>query len=249
MEKADALLLMDNGRIIKTGPPADILHLVESVPKFKDMKKRRNDKDSDEQGQEEAIETEAEESLQDKCLLHKEEEKKEGALDFQVYKAYWLAMGSCLALSILLSLLLMQASRNISDWWLSHWISSISQTANTSVMVFSASLPSTKLLLFSVAGLVSPIQALDTAPVPSNASLDVNFYLTVYGGIAGANSLFTIFRAFLFAYGTIRAAVVIHKRLLQRVIKVMVRKFRTGQSSCKSFCFLDPLFPGHSHLL
>lgn len=64
--------------------------------------------DSDEQGQEEATETEAEESLQDKCLLHKEEEKKEGALDFQVYKAYWLAMGSCLALSILLSLLLMQ---------------------------------------------------------------------------------------------------------------------------------------------
>lgn len=63
--------------------------------------------DSDEQGQEEVIETEAEESSQDKCLFHKEE-KKEGALDFQVYKAYWLAMGSCLALSILLSLLLMQ---------------------------------------------------------------------------------------------------------------------------------------------
>lgn len=227
LEKANALLLMDNGRIIKTGPPADILPLVESVPKFKDMNKRRNDKDSDEQGQEEVIETEAEESLQDKCLLHREEEKKEGALDFQVYKAYWLAMGSCLALSILFSLLLMQASRNISDWWLSHWISSISQTANTSVMASSTSLPSTKLLLFSIVGLVSPIQALDTAPVPSNASVDVNFYLTVYGGIAGANSLFTIFRAFLFAYGTIRAAVVIHKRLLQRVIKATVTFFDT----------------------
>ncbi|XP_052537401.1 ATP-binding cassette sub-family C member 10 [Tympanuchus pallidicinctus] len=227
LEKADALLLMDNGRIIKTGPPADILPLVESVPKFKDMNKRRNDKDSDEQDQEEVIETEAEESSQDKCLLHKEEEKKEGALDFQVYKAYWLAMGSCLALSILLSLLLMQASRNISDWWLSHWISSISQAANTSVMVSSASLPSTKLLLFSVVGLVSPVQVLNTAPVPSNASMDVNFYLAVYGGIAGANSLFTIFRAFLFAYGTIRAAIVIHKRLLQRVIKATVTFFDT----------------------
>ncbi|XP_021246016.1 multidrug resistance-associated protein 7 [Numida meleagris] len=227
LEKADALLLMDNGRIIKTGPPADILPLVESVPKFKHMNKRRNDKDSDEQDQEEIVETETEESSQDKCLLHKEEEKKEGALDFQVYKAYWLAVGSCLALSILLSLLLMQASRNISDWWLSHWISSISQTANSSVMVCSASLPSTKLLLFSVVGLVSPIQALDTAPIPSNGSVDVNFYLTVYGGIAGANSLFTIFRAFLFAYGTIRAAIVIHKRLLQRVIKATVTFFDT----------------------
>ncbi|NXC45297.1 MRP7 protein, partial [Penelope pileata] len=226
LEKADALLLMDNGRIIKTGPPADILPLVESFPKFKDVDKRQNDKAPDEQGQEEAVETKAEESFQDKHL-HKEEEKKEGALAFQVYKAYWLAVGSCLALSILLSLLLMQASRNISDWWLSHWISSISQTANTSVMVCSASLPSTKLLLFSVAGLVSPIQALDTAPVPSNGSRDVNFYLTVYGGIAGANSLFTIFRAFLFAYGTIRAATVVHNRLLQRVIKATVTFFDT----------------------
>ncbi|NXJ16927.1 MRP7 protein, partial [Odontophorus gujanensis] len=229
LEKADALLLMDNGRIIKSGPPADILPLVETVAKFKDANKRQNDKGLylASLGGQEVIETEAEESLQDKCLLQKEEEKKEGAVDFQVYKAYWLAMGSCLALSILLSLLLMQASRNISDWWLSHWISSISQTANASVMVSSASLPSTKLLLFSVAGLVSPIQTLNTAPVPSNGSVDVNFYLTVYGGIAGANSLFTIFRAFLFACGTIRAATVIHKRLLQRVIKATVTFFDT----------------------
>uniref|UniRef100_A0A8B9ZSI0 ATP-binding cassette sub-family C member 10 n=1 Tax=Anas zonorhyncha TaxID=75864 RepID=A0A8B9ZSI0_9AVES len=56
---------------------------------------------------------------------------------------------------------------------------------------------------------------------------DVNFYLMVYGSIAGANSLFTIFRAFLFAYGTIRAAVVIHNRLLQRVVKATVTFFDT----------------------
>lgn len=62
----------------------------------------------DEQGQEEAVETEAEESTQNNHLIHREEEKKEGAVAFQVYKAYWLAVGSCLALSILFSLLLMQ---------------------------------------------------------------------------------------------------------------------------------------------
>lgn len=61
----------------------------------------------DEQGQEEAIGTEGGESTQNH-LIHKEEEKKAGAVDFQVYKAYWLAVGSCLALSILFSLLLMQ---------------------------------------------------------------------------------------------------------------------------------------------
>ncbi|XP_072712731.1 ATP-binding cassette sub-family C member 10 isoform X5 [Ciconia boyciana] len=227
LKKADALLLIDNGRIVKTGTPADILPLVEAFPKFKDMDKRQKDKAPDEQGQEEAVETEAEESTQNNHLIHKEEEKKEGAVAFQVYKAYWLAVGSCLALSILFSLLLMQASRNISDWWLSHWISSISQTANTSVMVCSASLPSPELLLFSIVGLVSPIQTLDTTPIPSNGSLDVNFYLIVYGSIAGANSLFTILRAFLFAYGTIRAATVIHNRLLQRALKATVTFFDT----------------------
>ncbi|XP_054675056.1 ATP-binding cassette sub-family C member 10 isoform X1 [Grus americana] len=227
LEKADALLLIDNGRIVKTGTPADILPLVEAFPKCKDMDKRRKDKAPDEQGQEEAVETEAEESTQNNHLIHREEEKKEGAVAFQVYKAYWLAVGSCLALSILFSLLLMQASRNISDWWLSHWISSISQTANSSVMICSASPPSPELLLFSVVGLVSPIQALDTTPVPSNSSLDVNFYLIVYGSIAGANSLFTILRAFLFAYGTIRAATVIHNQLLQRALKATVTFFDT----------------------
>ncbi|XP_071662262.1 ATP-binding cassette sub-family C member 10 isoform X6 [Patagioenas fasciata] len=227
LDKADALLLIDNGRIIKTGTPADILPLVEAFPKFKNMDKRQKDKAPDEQGQEEAVETEAEESTQSNHLIHKEEEKKEGAVAFQVYKTYWLSVGSCLALSILFSLLLMQASRNVSDWWLSHWISSISQTANSSMMVCSASSPSPELLLFSIVGLVSPMQALDTTPVPSNGSLDVNFYLTVYGSIAVANSLFTILRAFLFAYGTIRAATVIHNRLLQRALKATVTFFDT----------------------
>ncbi|NXN27692.1 MRP7 protein, partial [Nycticryphes semicollaris] len=227
LEQADGLLLIDNGRIVKTGAPADILPLVEAFPKSKDVGKRQNNKAPDEQSQEEVTETEAEESIQSNHLINKEEEKKEGAVAFRVYKAYWLAVGSCLALSILFSLLLMQASRNISDWWLSHWISSISQTANTSAMVCSATSPSPELLLFSIVGLVSPVQALDTTPVSSNGSLDVNFYLIVYGSIAGANSLFTILRAFLFAYGAIRAATVIHNRLLQRVLKATVTFFDT----------------------
>ncbi|NXB70326.1 MRP7 protein, partial [Donacobius atricapilla] len=227
LEKADALLLMDNGRIVKTGTPADILPLVEAFPKFKDTDKGHKDKAPNEQQQEDTIKTEAEEPAQNNNLIHKEEEKKEGAVAFQVYKAYWMAMGSCLAISILFSLFLMQASRNISDWWLSYWISSISQTANTSAMACSASLPSPELLLFSTPGLVSSIQDLDKTPDPPNGSVDVNFYLIVYGSIAVANSLFTIIRAFLFAYGALRAAGVIHNRLLQRVLKATVTFFDT----------------------
>ncbi len=49
---------------------------------------------------------------------------------------------------------------------------------------------------------------------------DVKYYLMVYGILAGANSLFTLARAFLFAYGGICAAVGIHKHLLSSLLKV-----------------------------
>uniref|UniRef100_A0A8D0EXE4 Multidrug resistance-associated protein 7 n=1 Tax=Strix occidentalis caurina TaxID=311401 RepID=A0A8D0EXE4_STROC len=107
LEKADALLLIDNGTIVKTG----MLAVFSGIPlsyviltfDFASIPTA-----PDEPGQEEAIETEADESTQNNYLIHKEEEKKEGAVAFQVYKAYWMAVGSCLALSILFSLLLMQ---------------------------------------------------------------------------------------------------------------------------------------------
>ncbi|XP_075781109.1 ATP-binding cassette sub-family C member 10 isoform X2 [Pelodiscus sinensis] len=225
LENADTLLLMDNGRIVKIGTPSEILPLVEATPKVNEENKRRQNKVSSEQGQEEDMEIQTEELGQANCLLQREEEKKKGAVAFQVYRAYWLAVGSCLALSILFSLFLMQASGNVSVWWLSHWISNLPQTANISTRPLSASFPSPQLLLFSLAGLISRIQVLGTAPIYPNSTLDVNFYLTVYGGIAGANSFFTLLRAFLFAYGTIRAATVIHSRLLQRVMKAMVTFF------------------------
>ncbi|KAJ6651178.1 hypothetical protein lerEdw1_000730, partial [Lerista edwardsae] len=175
-----------------------------------------------ENSEEEDIEPEEEEPNQANSLLKQEEDKKEGAVAFQVYKAYWMAVGSCLALSILLSLLLMQASRNVSDWWLSNWISSLPHAENTSLRNLTV-LPSSQLLLFSPGGLVSPV----LASIPSNSTLDVNFYLTVYGCIAGANSIFTILRAFLFAFGTIHAATIIHNRLLKRVMKATMTFFDT----------------------
>lgn len=58
--------------------------------------------------QEEDVEPEEE---QPNCFLKQEEEKKEGAVAYHVYRAYWLAVGSCLALSVLLSLLLMQGKQ------------------------------------------------------------------------------------------------------------------------------------------
>jgi hypothetical protein len=49
---------------------------------------------------------------------------------------------------------------------------------------------------------------------------NISYYLTVYALFAGLNSVFTLFRAFLFAYGGIHAATNVHKRLLKTIIKV-----------------------------
>lgn len=51
---------------------------------------------------------------------------------------------------------------------------------------------------------------------------NITFYLVVYGAIAGANSVFTMFRAFLFAYGGILAAQSVHSKLLGAILKVSV---------------------------
>ena len=64
-----------------------------------------------------------------------------------------------------------------------------------------------------------PVTYMEIATV-TNISSEVKFYLTVYGCIAVTNTVFTAIRAFLFAYGGIRAATLIHNRVLDQVLKV-----------------------------
>ena len=105
---------------------------------------------------------------------------------------YWHAVGNFLAVSIFLSLILMQASRNYADVFLAHWVSNQDDITNSST---------------------------------SNST--VTQYLSIYGGIAAVNALFSFFRAFLFAYGGICAAKTIHQRLLGTVLKAKTWFFDT----------------------
>uniref|UniRef100_A0A4W5PKP4 ATP-binding cassette sub-family B member 6 n=1 Tax=Hucho hucho TaxID=62062 RepID=A0A4W5PKP4_9TELE len=212
VDKADVVILMDNGTIIKTGTPEEVLPLVEAVPK-----NRKNDKE--EQGPSNELFAEVE------CSLSGEEQKAVGGLAWKVYHAYWRAVGGALAVSILLSLLLMQASKNVSDWWLSHWISNLKNNGSAQSVLMPA-YSSPHLLLFSPGGLMYPVNIMETTPF-ANMTSEVKFYLTVYGSIAGANTIFTAIRAFLFAYGGIRAASVVHNRLLDTVLKATVTFFDT----------------------
>lgn len=119
-----------------------------------------------------------------------DEERSEGTVKLDVYSAYWKAVGLYVTPIILASLLLMQTSKNVCDWWLAHWVSpSVDNTTNVT------------------------------------SSQDPVFYLSVYGGIAAANSVFTLIRAFAFAYGGLKAAELIHKRLMDTILKVLFPSF------------------------
>lgn len=156
LEKADVVLLMENGRLVQAGPPSEILPLVQAVPKAWAEDGQESDPATAQSVQtpektKEGLDVEG--STSDRLL--QDESKKEGAVAFHVYRAYWRAMGPGLALAILFSLLLMQATRNAADWWLSHWISQLkaaknnSQEAPAPSSLSSEGLLSAQLLLFS----------------------------------------------------------------------------------------------------
>uniref|UniRef100_A0A668A9W6 ATP-binding cassette, sub-family C (CFTR/MRP), member 10 n=1 Tax=Myripristis murdjan TaxID=586833 RepID=A0A668A9W6_9TELE len=209
VDKADLVVLMDSGTIIRTG--------------------RR----SSEGMEEEEVEEEEPGSSNELCAEEGpdqsgQEQKQVGGLSWTVYRTYWASVGGALAASVLTALLLMQASKNVSDWWLSHWINELKNNGSSSGANGSspAAYSSPHLLLFSPGGLMSPVSSVLTSP-PGSVSSEVKFYLTVYGSIAAANTVLTAARAFLFAYGAVCAATVIHNQLLDSVLKATTSFFDT----------------------
>uniref|UniRef100_A0A8C0RI89 ATP binding cassette subfamily C member 10 n=1 Tax=Canis lupus familiaris TaxID=9615 RepID=A0A8C0RI89_CANLF len=230
LEKADLVLLMEAGRLLRAGPPSEILPLVQAVPKAWAEEGQEADSAAV-QSVGNLEKTKERLEVEEKTCGHllQEESKKEGAVALHVYRAYLRAVGLGLALAILLSLLLMQGTRNAADWWLSHWISQLKANKNNSQEVpaptnpGSTGLLSAQLLLFSPRNLYTSVFPLPKTA--SNGSSDIRFYLTVYATIAGVNSLCTFLRAVLFAAGTLQAAATLHRRLLCRVLMAPVTFF------------------------
>ncbi|XP_061536277.1 ATP-binding cassette sub-family C member 10 isoform X4 [Phycodurus eques] len=219
VDAADVVVVMENGNIVKTGSPAEILPYLEDAPNKHNNKRNWKEKGEDEEEEIPSSELRlGNDGSEDSGL----EKKQAGGLSWKVYHMYWAAVGGVLATSILMSLFAMQASKNVSDWWLSHWISALkSNSSAVSNRSCSDFLGSPRLLLFSAGSFMS---ALSPPPEPSS---EVRFYLAVYAAMAGANTVFTALRAFLFAYGAICAATAIHDSLLDRVIKATVYFFDT----------------------
>ncbi|XP_077460374.1 ATP-binding cassette sub-family C member 10 isoform X2 [Stigmatopora argus] len=220
VDAADAVALMENGTIVKMGSPAEILPLLEATPEHHNKESDCENKGNQEEDQPNT--TLSERRLDDDDDPSGLEKKQAGGLSWKVYRTYWTAVGGVLATSVMMALFAMQASKNVSDWWLSHWISALKSNASAeSNSSHSEFLASPRLLLFAGGSFTSPISTF------SQPASEVRFYLAVYGALAGANTVFTALRAFLFAYGAICAATVIHDRLLDRVIKATVSFFDT----------------------
>lgn len=144
-------------------------------------------------------------------------------------------MGGTVAAFVILSVVLMQTSRNLTDAWLANWVSqyNMNGTNITYALSFISDNNATTGVdtMSGVSGFFSRLRDLfdsifhheeqlevitDTDSV-DDPSDNVNYYLGVYAGLALTNSFITLVRAFLFAYAGIQAAKCIHDKLLKSV--------------------------------
>lgn len=93
---------------------------------------------------------------------------------------------------------MMQFSKNTTDWWLAHWVTDAGNTYNN-----------TTVEIHTMGYQINNIN-----------SYDMNSYLKIYIEFAVVNTIFTLIRAFIFAYGGITAALKFHKLLLKSVMRV-----------------------------
>ncbi|XP_071445342.1 ATP-binding cassette sub-family C member 10 [Hetaerina americana] len=208
---ADKVYVLENGQIIAQGKPGDILSDIDEITaqmeslddEYLPVKRKisRIGRDGDDLSITSSI-------------LSQGEEKETGSVKLSIYANYWFAVGQILAVSIILSMLLMQVTRNTADWWLSYWVTHLasSNSSNLNASEFDG-----------INGYHGNSVMFSS---PSNSSEyysdETEFYLSVYGSIVFLNSVFTLLRAFLFAYGGICAAKNMHSLLLDTVIKAKV---------------------------
>lgn len=170
----------------------------------------------------------------------------EGTVGWWVLGLYLRSVGAFLTTAIIISLILMQLSQNFTFLWLTFWVKNrannstglqeLSLDVHENATVLDHSFNAVDSLVHTIInatikfikGNTSPISStvnktkLEALPLDSWPVYTDNYYLEMYFGLAGLNLVFTIMRAFLFAYGGVKAAGKIHKVLLKVIIKVCI---------------------------
>ncbi len=122
---ADRAFLMAEGRIMAVGEPQDVVTRCEF-----------NLANSREGAEEQAQNCDRRDIKEEQAYEVREEElvslegREHGKVRLEIVKHYWRAVGRWLSLFILCSLVLMQATRNLTDVWLARWVSSTNGSRN-----------------------------------------------------------------------------------------------------------------------
>lgn len=192
---ADLVVEMSKGKIINQGKPSDAISDLEDYLLSSESFESNLDVMSINDLPKETYQTGSAE--RDRAL--DEEFSEKGTVRLGVYSCYVKAVGRYLTISIVLSMFLMQSSKNITDIWLSYWVTRVNTTATNTT---NSSKPLRLEYFFD------------------GYNLSNDYYLTTYAVLAVFNSFFTLIRAFMFAYGGIQAAVAIQKQLLKVIVRV-----------------------------
>ena len=242
LREADVALCMDEGKISVIGAPPEVLPESAGDVTEESLDEVSRGKNFAPESEELVLKDRENPHYQAADLID-EEEQNVGDVDWKLYLTYFKACGIFLCTLTFFAMILMQSSKNASDWWLTYWTDNINTTvpahSNTSknfqgfaAAGFPDSFTSrgTTYSFYHVNLLsLSPEHGetyqhlslpyrVDTAKAEKHVN-DYRYYLLVYGLIALANSVFSLSRAFSFAVANIQASLKIHKKLLDSVLK------------------------------
>ncbi|KHJ45282.1 ABC transporter, ATP-binding protein [Trichuris suis] len=196
LRRVDKIIFITKNGTATFGSPESVLPLIPAEMSVTASKRDENDEALDFQ----VSNVQQMDDLCYKSAEEREEEKEDkeiGLVKFSVYKSYVRCLGCWMFIAIVLAFILMQSSRNASDWYLSYWVQSYEGNETVNRLVAAS----------------------------GDRQNDVPTELIVYAGLAVANSVFVLFRAFLYAYGCLRAARVLHDTLLHKILQAPLRFF------------------------
>ncbi|OWA53530.1 Multidrug resistance-associated protein 7 [Hypsibius exemplaris] len=140
LRSADRVIVMKDGRVVEHGPPERVLPRLPSLVEVDDLSRKdaaaTDESETDEEiavGENALLSRAPSEAVSSRskfgrkrknktAQLVQDEQREYGTVKLSVYQQYWKAVGNFWAVSVFASLIAMQASYNVTDWWLSYWV-------------------------------------------------------------------------------------------------------------------------------
>ncbi|XP_069108585.1 ATP-binding cassette sub-family C member 10-like [Argopecten irradians] len=195
--EADLIIVMDDGIISKMGSPSEVLADIKFAERKSSGKENVEVEHNDKSGNDGKL---------------GEETKATGEVKLKVYKAYLAALGQWLALTMVMSIVFMQVSERMKDWWLTHWVSN----SNTGV---NSSLSGYQCFHDNMSTPVSFFERYGSTPSETSGQTRLVYYMVVYACLSAVYSLFSLAREILFVYSGMNVSRNIHRNLLNTMLK------------------------------